>query len=244
MTVSTAILKGTLYLRKLGTTELLPSGNSTKLTLSAEIEEKSIPNVQTPGGGNHDSFKRIKAAKLACSFRNLPKLVLEIAFGGKLTTVAGGAIVDEAHNDIQLGSLIPTVKRQDMAVAMTVKKGATVLVEGTDYVRKRAGIIPLVGGTLVALDDITISYTAVSVTRIDGLMNTSTECYGLFDGVNERNSQPAYGSFYRMLFGPASNIELVGDDYVSFDCDAELLSDDTKPATASPFYHFEMGGIE
>lgn len=244
MAVATAILKGTLYLKKVGTTSLLSSGNTTKISMAVEIEEKTIPNTQTPGGGNHDSFKRTKAVKLACSFRNLPRLVLEIAFGGKLTTIAGAVVTDEAHNDIVIGSLIPTLKRQDMTVPLVVKKGATTFVEGVDYVRKRSGIIPLVGGTMVALDDITMSYTGLAVVRIDGMMNTSTECYGLFDGVNERSGQPAYGEYYRLLFGPASNIELVGDEFVSFDCDAECLSDDTKPATASPFYHFEFGGIE
>lgn len=244
MASTTAILKGTLYLKKLGTTSLLSAGNATKISMAVEIEEKTVPNTQTPGGGNHDSFKRPKAVKLSCSFRNLPRIVLEISFGAKLTTIAGGAVVAEAHNDIVLGSLITTLKRQDMTAALTVKKGVTTFVEGVDYQRKRAGIIPLVGGTMVALDDITFDYTALDVVRVDGLMNTSTECYGLFDGVNERNGEPAYGEYYRLLFGPASNIELVGDEFVSFDCDAECLADDTKPATASPFYHFELGGIE
>jgi len=243
MAVKTAILKGTLYLRKLGSTELLSTGNATKITMAAEIEEKSVANTQTPGGGNHDSFKRPKAVKLSVSFRDMEKSVVEIAFGAKLTTVTGGAVADEAHNDIALGSLIPTNKRQDMTAAMTVKKGAVVLDEGVDYQRKRAGIIPLTGGSLVANDDITISYTAVPVTRVDGMMNTATEFYGLFDGVNERTSEPAYGELYRLSFGPAQNIELIGDDFISFDCEAELLADSTKPATASPFYHFELGGI-
>ena len=65
MSAPTAILKGTLYLKKLGGTQLLSTGNATKIALSHEIEEKTIPNTQNPGGGNHDSFKRAKAGKLA-----------------------------------------------------------------------------------------------------------------------------------------------------------------------------------
>lgn len=244
MAVNTAILKGTLYLRKVGTTKLLTTSNATKISMATEIEEKTVANSQTAGGGNHDAFKRPKSCKLSVSFRNMEKTVLEIAFGAKLTTVAGGAVVGEAHNDIEIGSLIPTVKRQDLAIAMVVKKGVTTYVEGVDYLRKRAGIIPLASGSMVALDDITIDYTAVATTRVDGLMYTSSEFYGLFDGLNERNNQPAYGEYYRLQFGPASNIELIGDDYVSFECTAECLADDTKPASASPFYHFELGGIE
>ncbi|MBI2278199.1 MAG: hypothetical protein HYU74_12665 [Dechloromonas sp.] len=244
MAVTTAILKGELFLRKVGSTDLLSTGNATKITMTTEIEEKTIPNTQNPGGGNHDSFKRAKSCKLSISFRNLLKTTAEIAFGAKITAVAGGPIVDEAHADIVLGSLIPTVKRQDMTVALTAMKGVTPLVEGVDYRRKRAGIIPLAGGALIAADDITLSYTSLAVSRIDGLMNTTTEFFGLFDGVNERKSSPAYGEYYRLAFGPASNVELVGDEFVSLDVEAECLSDDTKPATDSPFYHFEIGGIE
>lgn len=244
MAVKTAILKGTLYLKKVGSTLMLSTGNATKITQTAEIEELSIANAQNPGGGNHDIFKRPKSVKLACSFRNMEKSVLEIAFGAKLTTVAGGPVVDEAHTDIKLGSLIPTLKRQDMTIPLTVEKGVTPLTEGVDYQRKRAGIIPLAGGSLVDLDDITISYTALAVTRVDGMMYTSSEYEGLFDGINERNGQPALGNYYRLQFGPAKQIDLIGDQFVSFDCEAEVLADDTKPATVSPFYHFDLGGIE
>ena len=137
MSSPTAILKGPLYLKKLGETSLLSTGNATKITLSHEIEEKTIPNTQNPGGGNHDSFKRPKAVKLACAFRNMTQQVLEIAFGAKVTTVAGGVITAEAHNDIVLGSLIKTAKPSDLTVAMVVEKGATTYVEGTDYQRVR-----------------------------------------------------------------------------------------------------------
>lgn len=243
MSSPTGILKGPLYLKKVGETQLLSTGNATKITLSHEIDEKTIPNMQNPGGGNHDSFKRPKAVKLACQFRNMSKQVLEIAFGAKVTAVAGGAVLAEAHNDIVLGSLIKTAKPSDLALAMTVEKGVTTYVEGVDYQRVRAGIIPLATGSMVAGDDITIDYTALATSRVDGLMYTSSEFSGLFDGINERNGKPAMGTFFRLVFGPAANVELVGDDFVSFDCEAECLADDSKPASESPFYFFEIGGI-
>ena len=51
------------------------------------------------------------------------------------------------------------------------------------------------------------------------------------------------GSFHRLVFGPAQNFELVSEGFVSFDCEAECLADDTRPASESPFYFFEIGGI-
>lgn len=243
MSLRTAILKGSLYLKKSGGTSLLPAGESTKITLSHEIEEKTIPNMQNPGGGNYDSFKRAKAVKLAVQFRDMTSEVLEIAFGAKITAVTGGAVTDEAHNDIVLGSLIPTVKRQNTGLTMTVKKGATTYVEGTDYQRVRAGIIPLATGAMVAGDDITIDYTSLATARVDGLMYTSQEFSGVFDGVNERSGKPAMGAFYRLVFGPATNIETVGDEFAGFDCEAECLADDSRPASESPFYFFEIGGV-
>ena len=243
MSLRTAILKGSLYLKKSGGTSLLPAGESTKITLSHEIEEKTIPNMQNPGGGNHDSFKRVKAVKLACQFRNMSKEVLEIAFGAKVTTVTGGPVTAEAHNDIVLGGLIKTVKPSDTAAAMTVEKGVTTYVEGADYQRVRAGIIPLATGAMVAGDDITIDYTSLATARVDGLMYTSQEFSGVFDGVNERSGKPAMGAFYRLVFGPATNIETVGDEFAGFDCEAECLADDSRPASESPFYFFEIGGV-
>lgn len=243
MSSPSAILKGTLYLKKVGGTQLLSAGELTKITLSHEVEEITIPNMQNPGGGNHDSFKRPKAVKLACSFRNMSTQVLEIAFGAKVTAVTGGTVTAEAHNDIVLGSLIKTVKPSDASLPMTVEKGATTYVEGTDYRRVRAGIIPLATGTIVAGDDITIDYTAVAVSRVEGLMYTSSEFLGVFDGINERHGDPAVGDFHRMVFGPAANVELVTPEFVSFDCEAELLADESKPVTESPFYRFDIGGI-
>ena len=73
--------------------------------------------------------------------------------------------------------------------------------------------------------------------------STANPFSGVFDGVNERDSKPAMGNFYRLVFGPAANVELVGDEFVSFDCEAEVLADDTKSATESPFYFFEIGGL-
>ena len=126
---------------------------------------------------------------------------------------------------------------------MVVERSAVPLTEGVDYQRVRAGIIPLTGGSLLAADDITISYTAVATARVDGLMYTSSEFEGLFDGINERDGKPAMGTFYRLVFGPAANVELIGDEFISFDCEAECLADDSKAATESPFYFFEIGGI-
>lgn len=243
MSAKTAIIKGPLYLTKLGGTETLSTGNSTKIALQQEIEEITVPNTQNPGGGNHDSYKRIKALKLSCSFRDMTRQVAEIAFGAKVTTITGGAVSAEAHNDIVIGSLIRTTKPSDTAVAMTVEKGATTYVEGTDYQRVRAGIIPLATGTMVAGDDITIDYTALATARIDGMMYPSQEFSGFFDGVDERHNQPWMADFYRLVFGPAANVELVGDQFVSFDCDAECLADESKPVTESQFYNILVGSL-
>lgn len=244
MAVKTAIFKGPLYLRPASGGALLSTGNSTKIQLAQEIEELTVPNMQNPGGGNHDAFKRVKSVKLAISFRDMTKQVAEIVFGASIAAVTAGPVTDEPHDDIVLGSLIPLLKPQDTSAVMTVEKAGTPLTVGVDYKRVRAGIIPLTGGSLIAGDDVTITYTALAASRIEGLMMTSKEFYGLLDAINERTGQPAIGDFWRLAFGPAKSIDLASEGFVSFDCEAELLSDDSRPVNESPFYRFLVGGLD
>ncbi len=245
MATQSGIIKGTAYLAKAGVGQLLPAGNASKCEYSIETEDKELPDYQNPGGGLDDSFTRLKSSKIALSFRHMKKHVLELVTGGVATAVTAGAVTDEAHNDIVLGGLIVTAKRQDMAVAMTVKEGATTLVEGVDYTRVRAGIVTLETSILINDgDDLLISYSSLASEKIQGQVNLTDEYHVVFDGVNERNGQPILADWFRCQFGPAKNIQFIGDDFVSFDVEAKLLKDETKTATgASQYYTLEIGGL-
>lgn len=245
MSTQAGILKGTPYIGLFGAANpLLPAGNTSKCSFSIETETKELPDFQNPGGGLDDNFDRLKSSKVALSFRHMKKHVLELVTGGVATTQAAGAVTAEAHNDIALGGLIVFAKAQNLALTCTVKKGATTYVEGTDYTRVRAGIIPLASGTMVAGDDITVDYTGLAAESIEGQIELTREYHVVFDGINERTGNAMLADWFRVKFGPAKNIEFIGDDYISFDVEGTLLKDESKTGTGvSQYYKLRAVGV-
>jgi hypothetical protein len=245
MSTQAGILKGTPYIGLFGAANpLLPAGNTSKCSFSIETETKELPDFQNPGGGLDDNFDRLKSSKVALSFRHMKKHVLELVTGGVATTQAAGAVTAEAHNDIALGGLIVFAKAQNLALTCTVKKGATTYVEGTDYTRVRAGIIPLASGTMVAGDDITVDYTGLAAESIEGQIELTREYHVVFDGINERTGNAMLADWFRVKFGPAKNIEFIGDDYISFDVEGTLLKDESKTGTGiSQYYKLRVVGV-
>lgn len=245
MSTQAGILKGTPYIGLFGAANpLLPAGNTSKCSFSIETETKELPDFQNPGGGIDDNFDRLKSSKVALSFRHMKKHVLELVTGGVATTQAAGAVTAEAHNDIALGGLIVFAKAQNLALTCTVKKGATTYVEGTDYTRVRAGIIPLASGTMVAGDDITVDYTGLAAESIEGQIELTREYHVVFDGINERTGNAMLADWFRVKFGPAKNIEFIGDDYISFDVEGTLLKDESKTGTGiSQYYKLRVVGV-
>ncbi|MFO1404650.1 MAG: hypothetical protein U1E96_08715 [Azonexus sp.] len=236
----TGILKGTPYFNGVGL------GNTSKVTYSVETEDKDLPDFENPGGGLDDSFSRVKASKLQFAFRRISIKSLELAFGGTAQAVAAGAVADEAHTTGALDELVGLDHVQDMAPALTVKNSAGTVTydEGTDYVRKRAGIIPLTGGAITAAQDIKISYTKAKHVVVQGLVNLTREGKVTFDGINERNSAAFLGDFHRVKMSPAKNVEFIGDDYISFDCEGTLLKDDTiTDPSKSQYYQVKVGSL-
>lgn len=245
MATKAGILKGTPYIGLFGAANpLLSAGNTSKCSFSIETEDKELPDWQNPGGGLDASFPRLKSSKVSLSFRHMKKHVLELVTGGVATTQAAGAVVAEAHNDIVLGGLIVFAKAQDLALTCTVKKGATTYVEGTDYTRVRAGIIPLASGTMVSGDDITVDYTGLAAESIEGQVNLTREYHVLFDGIDEVGANGMLADWYRVKFGPAKNIEFIGDDFINFDVDGTLLKDESKTGTGvSQYYMLRVVGL-
>jgi len=243
MTTKTAIINGTPYLSPVGVNAGESLGNTSKLTYTAELEEKTLTNYQG-GGGNDDKFTRYKSIKVALSARHVSISVLELALGGKATAVAAGAVADEPHTVIELGKLIALDSMQDMSKVITVKKGATTFVEGEDFTRVRAGIIPIATGDMVAADAITVSYTKAAHQRIQAALSAITERGLLFDGRNERSGAPWACRFHRVAWSPAKSIELIGEDFASFDLEGEVLAwDGITDPTKSQFLEMLVGDL-
>lgn len=241
----TAIINGTPYIRAVGVNAGEALGNVGKLTVTANFDKKTVANFEG-GGGNNDAFSMFKDGSVSLECRQVSIALLEIALGGPSAAVAAGAVPDETHTVVSLDRLIMLDHMQDMSVALTVTSndGATTYVEGTDYLRKRAGVIPLSEGGITAASVLKFAYTKHKHQRVQALINTVTEKGLLFDGRNERSGAPWLGNFHRVAFGPTKTLEFIGDDFLNWSIEGEILAYDgiTDPAK-SQFYELLVGDL-
>ncbi len=244
-TKKTAIISGTPYLATVGVNAFKDMGNTSKITVTHNVSKKTLPNLQG-GGGNDDSFEKLESVTIAASFRHVSIELLEMALGGSSVSVPAGAVADEPHTVVELDSLIMLDHMQDMALTLTVEPAVSgaPFAEGTDYIRKRSGIIPITGGAMTAAQAITVSYTKAKHLRVQALLSTSTEKAFMFDGINERTNKPWCYKYHRVSWGIAKSIELIGEDFISYDVEGEGLaySGITDPAK-SQFYEALVGDL-
>lgn len=242
----TVMLAGTPFFGAVGVNSFKDIGNTTKATIAHSFKEATIPNGQG-GGGNDDKMIRVESIKVSLSVRRASVELLAIALGGTVADIAAGAVTDEAHTVVNPGELIMFNQLQDLGQALTVMPdgGGAALVEGTDYIRKRSGIIPIVGGALAASDEFTVDYTKTPHLRIQALLNTATERAFLFDGYNEKDNKPWVEKLHRVAWSPAANLELVGGgEFASFDIEGEALAwEGITDPTKSPFYEMLVGTL-
>lgn len=241
----TAILNGTPSISAVGVNAYESLGNVGKLTVTANFEEKSVPNYEG-GGGDNDAFSKFKDGSVSLDCRQVSIALFEIALGGTPDAVAAGAVAAELHTVVELDKLIMLDHMQDMDIPLTVESnvGATVYVEGVDFIRKRAGIIPLSEGDILAAEVLKVGYTKHKHQRIQALINTVTEKGLLFDGRNERSGAPWLGKFHRIAFGPTKTLEFIGDDFLNWTIEGKILAYDgiTDPAK-SQFYEVLVGDL-
>lgn len=243
--VRTAIINGTPYITPLGVNAGESLGNTSKMTYTVETEKKELPNYQG-GGGNDDVFEKFKSGRVALSCRHVTLAVLALALGATAVSVAAGEVDDEAHTVAELDKLIVLDHLQDLTAEMTVAPALTgdPYVEGVDYIRKRAGIIPITGGDIAADAEIKISYTKHKHAVFQALVNMISETGLVFDGVNERSGAPWLGKFHRVGWGPAKSLEFIGDDFASFDIEGEILSADFVIGVGlSKFVEIKVGDL-
>jgi len=238
--------KGEVFLQKRGTAgaKLSPIGNCTSLQFGITEDKKELLDMTTGGGGVLDTVSRIKNVTAKMTVSNLSPQNLAIALRGSVTASTAAAIVDEAHADIALGSLVELARLPDTGAAITVKVGATVVASAGNWQAMGAGIWIAPNATaLVAGDDITVTYSALADDLVQAMVASSDEYTLLFQGLNEaRSGKPAIVKAYRIKFSPAKALDLIADDFGQLELEAEALSDATITGTGlSKFMSVRMG---
>lgn len=243
------------YAQRLARTAgFLPVGNASALAINATERTENVPDYTSPGGGTACAFREIDAVTIAMSLRcHSPRNWALAANGsGADVEVTKSAIVDESHV-LWPGTVEPLDHLVDDSVAIVVKgaTGSTTYLAGVDYEITPAGSIKhLAGGNIPAptvttgrgQPNITVSYTRRDQTLIQ-LYSTQSQAVALhFDGYNvaETPVQPVHFDLYRVVFGPAATVTVIGDNLAVLELTGTVERDTTRPmgTLANPFSQY------
>lgn len=203
-------------------------GNAKALSLKIETERKPLLDYTSSGGGEAEALERIKSLSGDIEVSEYSPENLAVALRGTVTAVAAGAVTDESHVAYK-GGYIVLDHLPDPGQSITVTKGATTLVLGTDYDRTRDGLRILATTTAVTdADTVLVDYTKAAAHRIDALVGSGDEYYLWFDGLNEgSNDNPVLVKLLRVTFSPTSGLDLIGDDWGNLKLSFSALKDQT-----------------
>ena len=227
--------KGSVFLKKRGsaTAKRVPIGNVTELSLEVAEEEKKLADYESTGGGTLEKVSRIDSVSGTAKTSNHDTANLALALRGTSTVNAGATITDEAHADVQLGSLVTLARLPDLTAAVTVKVGAATIAATGNYEMTAAGVwIYPDAVAITAADDILVSYTALPDSLLQALVASGDEYELLFVGLNEaRSGKPVVVTAHRCSFSPTKGLSLIADDFGDLELAFELLSDSTISGT-------------
>jgi hypothetical protein len=223
--------KGSVFLKPRGsaTARRVPIGNVAELTLEVAEEEKKLADYESLGGGTLDKVSRIESVTGAAKTSNHNPANLALALRGTSAVNAGATITDEAHVDVQLGSLVALARLPDAAQPVTVSVGVTPISAAGNWELNPAGIwIYPDAADIIAGDDLLVSYTALPDNLIQALVASAAEYELMFVGLNEaRSGKPVVVTAHRCSFSPTKGLALIADDFGNLELGFELLADAT-----------------
>lgn len=226
---------GTIWIKKRGSTEPARMiGNCSKLSFAITEDEKSLRSYMECGGGEFNSVSRIQSVGIQITAHDFSPENLAMALYGASTATAAGTVTDEAHT-VTVGQ--PIYLNFPVNAITTVKEGAVVLVAGTDYDIVDNRVVPKAGGALVNGDTVLITYTRLASVSVEALLNMGFEYELDFRGMNEAHGCRVFDvEAFRVKFSPTGGLDLIGDDFGSFELNGKLLRDNTKTGTGVSKY--------
>ncbi len=235
---------GKVHLRERGAAApLLHIGNVSVLNFGVSEDVKEQKDYTAVGGGTVAEVRRIASVECAMTLLDLDHKNIARAFFGSSSVVASGTVADEPHT-AYVGGLIPTNKPINTEETVTVKAGATTYVLGEDYSVSSGGITILAGGDIEDGDAITISYSNLGYGNVEAITVAAKEYELFFEGLNEAKSGRAVNvQAYRIKFGATQVLDLINEDFASFEVKGKLLRDNTKTgADISKYFKAQIVG--
>lgn len=206
-------------------------GNASGVKIAIEQETKTQPNYRG-GGGNAAEITKVKSVKLSFTMNDFSNANMALALRGVVEVVAAGAVTEEPLVAV-LDGLARTAFMIDTTVAPVVKNeaGAVTYVKDTDYVVSAGGIRALTGGAITAGQALKVSYTKKAGNVLQALTESGTTVPVVIDGVNDATGKPWVLDFYKWSPSPTAGLDLIGDDFGSFDIEGGVLADSSIVAT-------------
>ncbi|MFW6344764.1 MAG: hypothetical protein ACOC0M_00310 [Halomonas sp.] len=241
--------KGRIFAGKRSGGGLLPVGNCSALTLTAEETKQELPDYTTPGGGTRNSVSRISRVGMSMTAHDLSPQNLAMAYRGTVNEVDGGTSVTDERHTAYVGGLVAFDDMADISDTQLVvvtrdpDGTASALVEGTDYTVTNAGIEVLEGGAVEDGDTLGIDYPRSAQTIMEALTDAGAEYKLVFDGLNEAQSgQAVVITAHRCKFSPTSSgFPAIGDEFAEMTIEGDVLIDTTVTGTGlSQFFRVAM----
>jgi hypothetical protein len=235
---------GQVFLREVGAAAaMLPIGNVSKLSFGVSEDVKEQKDYTAIGGGTVAEVRRINSVECSMTLLDLDKGNIARAFLGTAANVAGAAITGEVQIGYK-GGLLMLAKPIDTTAAVVVKQGATTYVAGTDYEVQSGGIVVLESGAIVDGTVLSVDYQSLDHATVEGITTNAKEYELYFAGMNEaKGGRPVNVHAYRVKLGPTAALDLLNDDFASFEVKGKLLRDNTKQdAGVSKYFRVQIAG--
>lgn len=233
---------GKVYIRRRALAEaMLPIGNAPKLSFGVTEDVKEQRDYTVVGGGTVAEVRRISAVECSITLADLDKGNLTRAFFGTGSSIASATIANESHL-AHKGGFIPLNFPPDETETFTVASGATTYVRDSDYEVSSGGITILADGDIDDATLLEIDYTSRDHDSVQAITAAAYEYELFFEGLNEAKSgRPVNVHAYRIKLGATQILDLINEDFATFEVKGKLLRDNSKKgAGVSKYFKIQV----
>ena len=158
---------------------------------------------------------------------------MAMALRGKVEVLTAGAISTPESITAVLDGLADTAFMIDTAVAAVVTDaaGTTTYDVDVDYVVSAGGIRALSSGAITEGEALKVTYTKKAGNAMQALTESGAVVPVVIDGVNDATGKPWTLKFFKWSPSPTAGMDLIGDDFGSFDIEGAVLADPSIVAT-------------
>lgn len=224
---------GTIHFREHGAAApFTEAGNCSALTLSPQTESKELLNYTAPGGGLQNEVQRVTGVEMAYTFHDFSPENFARSLRGSSTEAIAGTAAAEAVVAYK-GGMTPLAYIPAAITTVTGSTGTPTYVAGTDYEFRNGGIYVPATSAIPApsagASNIKVTYTYLTQTTVQALIDPQKQYEMLFTGLNEARSGKAVRiRGHKINGGVLAQFAALGDDYGAGEVTGKLLIDSSK----------------